>query len=177
MSRDGGGVSQENLVAAVEASYDRRAVDGGRRTGVVPVGGGSGEVPGPAVVDVASAAAAVRRRGTRTTTCSRPWTHRSVTAASTPPARRRRRRVDAGGRMKDDDELDRRRTSFTVPLILRREAHGSTPSPAVQHVGAVVPPFLTATFQANHDVNPLPFVPKLRIQQSRTSAVSSSRRH
>jgi len=170
-------VSQENLVAAVEASYDRRAVDGGRRTGVVPVGGGSGEVPGPAVVDVASAAAAVRRRGTRTTTCSRPWTHRSVTAASTPPARRRRRRVDAGGRMKDDDELDRRRTSFTVPLILRREAHGSTPSPAVQHVGAVVPPFLTATFQANHDVNPLPFVPKLRIQQSRTSAVSSSRRH
>ena len=92
-SRDGGRVPQQDLVAAVEAAHDRRAVHGRCRRPVLHRCR-RGEAP-PAVVDAASAAAE-RRRGAGPA--------RRPPAAVTAARRRRGRgaRPRVAGRMKDD---------------------------------------------------------------------------
>jgi len=95
-SRDCGGVSQQNLVAAVQASYDSCAVDGRRRRSVVQVGGGGGASPTvvhPTTPDV------WRRR-------PRPTARPRSSAVTAAAARRRRPAgcgdVGSGGLMMDD---------------------------------------------------------------------------
>ena len=90
------GVSQQNLVAAVQASYDSCAVDGRRRRSVVQVGGGGGASPTvvhPTTPDV------WRRR-------PRPTARPRSSAVTAAAARRRRPAgcgdVGSGGLMMDD---------------------------------------------------------------------------